>query len=88
MKIKSGLLSHKVGEQYVIVASGEAGEVFNGMLRGNATTMEILKLLEQETTQNQIVEQLYARYDVPREKLEADVCQVIEKLKTAGLLDG
>lgn len=87
MKIKSGLLSHKVGEEYVIVASGEAGSAFHGMMRGNATTMEILKLLEQDTTQEQIVEQLFARYDVPREALERDVCQTIEKIREAGLLD-
>lgn len=86
MKIKSGLLSHKVGEEYVIVASGEAGSAFHGMMRGNAT-MEILKLLEQDTTQEQIVEQLFARYDVPREALERDVCQTIEKIREAGLLD-
>ena len=65
MKIKAGLLSHKVGDQYVTVASGEAGDVFCGMLRSNETVMELLRMLEQETTEEQLVDGLFAKYDAP-----------------------
>ena len=61
MKIKVGLLSHKVGDQYVTVASGEAGDVFCGMLRSNETVMELLRMLEQETTEEQLVDGLFAK---------------------------
>lgn len=87
MKIKSGLISHQVGEQYVTVASGDAGEAFSGMLRSNSVANDILKMLECETSEEEITEQLYARYDAPREKISADVHQIIMQIREAGLLD-
>lgn len=87
MKIKSGLISHKIDAQYVTVASGDAGDVFNGMIRSNCTAIEILKMLEQDTSEAEIVSHLYERYDAPQEKIAADVHQIITKLRVAGLLD-
>ena len=87
MKIKAGLLSHKVGEQYVTVASGEAGDVFCGMLRSNETVMEMLRMLEQKTTEEQLVDGLFAKYDAPRDTIAAHVHRVLEQLRATGLLD-
>lgn len=87
MKIKAGLISHKIGEQYVTAASGEAENVFNGMLRSNDTATQILQMLEHEISEEQIVDQLYAQYDAPREAIAADVHQIIEQIRLTGLLD-
>lgn len=87
MKIKSGLISHKVDDQYITVASGDAAEVFSGMLRSNSVAAAILKMLESETSEEEITDQLYARYDAPRETIAADVHQVIMQIRKAGLLD-
>lgn len=87
MKIKSGLISHQIDGQYVTVASGEAGDVFHGMIRSNAAALDILKMLEQDTTEECVVDQLYARFDAPREVIAQDVQGIIEKLREAGLLD-
>lgn len=87
MKIKSGLISHQIGEQYITVASGDAGDVFNGMIRSNSTAIDILKMLEQDTSEEKIVDQLYTKYDVSREVIAADVHQMIAQIRGAGLLD-
>lgn len=87
MKIKTGLLSHKIGDQYVTVASGEAGDAFHGMLRSNETMMELLQMLEQDTTEDALVDGLYAQYDAPREAIAADVHRILGQLRAAGLLD-
>lgn len=87
MKIKSGLISHEIDGQYVTVASGEAGKIFNGMLRSNEVAAEILEMLEHETSEKEIVEKLYVKYDAPREVIAEDVHQILEKIRMAGLLD-
>lgn len=87
MKIKSGLISHQIDTQYITVASGDAGEVFNGMIRSNGIVVDILKMLECETSEEKIVEQLYAQYDAPQEVIAKDVHQIIERIRKAGLLD-
>lgn len=87
MKIKEGLISHKVGKTYVTVASGEAGNVFNGMLRSNGITCDILNLLEKEISEEELVDALYKQYDAPREEIAEDVHGVIEQIRAIGLLD-
>lgn len=86
MKVKKGLLSHKIGGQYVIVASGEAGDAFNGMIRSNQIAVEILNILENNHTEDEIVDMLFERYDAPRDIIAQDVHKVIEQIRTAGLL--
>ena len=87
MKIKSGLISHQVGEQYVTVTSGESGEAFNGILRSNKIVVDILSMLEQEISEEELVDQLYDRYDARREQISSDVHQIIAKIREVGLLD-
>lgn len=87
MKIKSGLISHQVGGQYVTVASGESGEAFHGMLRSNKIVVDILSMLEQEISEEELVDRLYDRYDAKKEQISADVHQIITKIREAGLLD-
>lgn len=87
MKIKSGLISHQVGEQYVTVTSEESGEAFNGILRSNKIVVDILSMLEQEISEEELVDQLYDRYDAKREQISSDVHQIIAKIREVGLLD-
>lgn len=87
MKVKNGLISHKVGENYVTVAAGDAGEVFNGMLRSNNVASDILKLLENDISEEEIVDVLFEQYDAPREEIAGDVHTVIGQIRSVGLLD-
>lgn len=77
MKVKKGLISHKIGEQYIIVASEEAGKAFNGMIRSNAIRMDILRMLETDCSEEQVVESLFSLYDAPRARIaqvEREIC--------------
>ena len=87
MRLKEGLLSHKIGDEYVTVAAGKAGEVFNGMLRSNQTASDILKMLETDTKEERIVDALFQQYSAAREEIAEDVHRIIVQLKAAGLLD-
>lgn len=87
MKIKSGLISHQVGEQYVTVTSEESGKAFNGILRSNKIVVDILSMLEQEISEEELVDQLYDRYDARREQISSDVHKIIAKIREVGLLD-
>lgn len=87
MKIKSGLISHEIDGKFVTVASGEAGDVFNGMIRSNGTAVDILKMLECETSEEELTDRLYEKYEASREVIAADVHRILEKIREAGLLD-
>ena len=37
MKLKSGIVMEKTGDEYIVVATGEAAKSFNGIIRNNKT---------------------------------------------------
>ena len=86
MRLKPGLMRHQVCGEHMAVATGEAGKVFRGMIRNNATADTLLELLMEETTEEAVVEAMYQKYDADRERIAADVHQVIQHLRQAGLL--
>ena len=68
----------------VPVENTEGG--FSGVVRVSQTGAEILKLLREETTEAAVTDALTARYQAPRETVEADVREFIQKFREKGLL--
>ncbi len=87
MKLKEGLVSHKTGDEYIVVAVGTVGRDFNGMIRNNESANFIFELLTEHTTEESIVERMSERYDAPRDVIAADVHRVLEELREADFLD-
>jgi len=87
MKLKEGFLVHQTGDEYIMVATGQASRSFNGLIRNNATANYIAELLQQETTKEEIIEKLLARYDVERAVVERDVDNLLQQFEEAGLLE-
>lgn len=87
MKLKEGFILHNVGNEHMMVATGDAGKIFNGLVRNNATANFILEQLMNETTEEQIVDAMMAKYDASREQIASDVKSVLQQVKEAGFLD-
>lgn len=87
MKLKEGFILHDVGEQHMVVAVGKAGKVFSGMIRNNASANRIFQLLMEETSEEQIVDVMFAEYDAEKEQIAKDVHEVIAQIRKEGFLD-
>lgn len=70
-------------EQLMISAGGD----FNGMVRSNSTAAEIIDMLKNETTREDIIAKMLDKYEVEEAVLSADVDKVIEKLRSIGAID-
>ncbi len=86
MKLRDGLIAHNMGDEVLIISADEA--VNQGCIRGNASAALIIRMLEKDMTEDEIVDSLLSEFDAPREVLARDVRFVTEKLSAAGLLDG
>ena len=86
MKLKKEFIAHDTGSETVIVGTGESG--FSGIVRGNRTLGEIVGLLAEETTEEQIVAEMRSRYDAPEGAIERDVSKAIAELRKIGAIDG
>lgn len=84
MKLNSTFITHNSGNEQLMIS---AGGNFNGMVRSNSTAAEIIDLLKNETTKEQIIEALLEKYEVEREVVEADVEKVISALRGIGAID-
>lgn len=87
MKLKKGLLLHEVDGEYMVVPTGKTANKFNGMIRINQTASFIIQQMMAETTVDEVVEKVLAVYEADREVVEKSVCDVIDQLRQAGLLD-
>ena len=87
MKLKSGVIINEMNGEFVAVAAGEAGKAFNGMIKMNGTAAFIAKLLQNDISEDGIVDAICAEYEVDAETARVNVRAVVEKLASAGLVD-
>ncbi len=85
MKINNGFIAHNDGEETLLVSTGTAR--FSGLVRSNPTAGFIIKCLEQETTEDEIVAKIQQNWEVSNEVARRDVRKIIEQLKTIGAID-
>ena len=78
MDLDDGLVAVPVG--------GDAYQ-FNGVLKVNETAVAILKLLEKETSEDEIVSELLKEYTGDPSQIRAFVDEYLEKLKTEGVVE-
>ena len=86
MKLSDTFLSHDDGNEKLVVSTGSAK--FCGMARGNETAGFIITCLEQETTEDEIVSKMLAKYDAPEEIIRRDVKKIISQLREIGAING
>ncbi|PLS31401.1 coenzyme PQQ synthesis protein [Bifidobacterium margollesii] len=86
MRIKDGFVLREVAGQGVVIATGEASENFHGMIRLNATGELIWKALTDGKTEDGIVAELTARFDVSESQARADVADFIRQMSDNGFL--
>ena len=85
MKLRDSFITQDIDGTQFMVAVGETS--FTGIVKSNKTAAFIVDCLREETEKAQIVDAMCAKYDAPRERIEADVETVLNKLRGIGALD-
>ena len=85
MRLRPEFVTQQIDDTQVMVAEG--GEVFNGIVRSNATAAFIVDMLSEEVSRDDIVDAMCARYDAPREVISADVDRILDTLRSIGALE-
>lgn len=84
MKLKNSFITHESGDGLLMISAGGS---FNGMVRSNSTAKDIINLLKNDITEEQIISAMLEKYDAERETVSADVKSVIASLREIGALD-
>ena len=87
MKIKRGFVLMKVGIQNVVVAVDDMADKFNGMIRLNETGEFLWKMLQEESTEEQMTIALAQECNVSEEEARPGVEAFVAKLTEAGVIE-
>ena len=87
MKLKKGYLLHESGGENLMIATGSAAAEFNGLVRSNDTAQFLLKCLQKDVSEQDLVQALLKEYDVDEATAARDVNNLVKKLKAEGFLD-
>lgn len=85
MKLKTDFITQIVDDTQFIVPIGN--NAFSGIVRSNKTGAFIVDCLKEETSKEEIIEKMLAKYDADRSIIERDVQTVIDKLTSIGALE-
>ena len=85
MKINGNFLAHEDGDTKLLVSTGASK--FSGLVRSNSTAGFIITCLEQDTTEDAIVEKMLQKWDVSEEIARRDVRKIVNQLRGIGAID-
>ncbi|WP_255882571.1 MULTISPECIES: PqqD family protein [unclassified Ruminococcus] len=85
MKLKENFVTYDSDGEQIMVSTGGG---FSGIVRSNKTAAFIVEQLKTETTQQQIVNAVLAKFEVAdKAVVEADVSKILQTLRKIGALD-
>ena len=88
MKLKDNLTIRKIGDEHMIVSeSGSSLDYTRVISLNNSAAYLVQEVQQREFTQEEWINLLIAKYNVDKERAEADVQVLIDKLKKEGLFD-
>ena len=87
MRVKEGFVLREVMGKKVIIAVGEASRTFRGMVQLNGSAAEIWEHIAAGLSKTEIVDSMLQKYDVDRQKLEADVEKSISLFLENGMIE-
>lgn len=85
MKLNSGFVTHEMGDEQIMVATG--GSSFAGLVRSNPSAAFIVDCLQEETTREAIIAKMLEKYDATEAVLAADVDKILNILRSINALD-
>lgn len=86
MKLKGKFETDVIDDDIILVSMDNA--TLQGFLRANKTAAFIIRCIEQDSSENEIVRKIVEEFHTTEDKARLGLSIVIEKLKIHGLIDG
>ena len=87
MKLNKDIMLGNIDGRDFAIATGELSKTFNGIINNNPSANFIFNLLKTEQTEDSIVQAMLEKYDAPEEVIRADVRELLDVLRKAGILE-
>lgn len=86
MRLKDDFILHNTGEDFVIIATGEATKNFNGIIKLNNMGGEIVSFLSNDISEEDIIKAIVEKYEVDYDTAKEDIKNILDSLRKAGVI--
>ena len=76
----------EIADDLMAVPINDDASDFRGVIKANGITADIIRLLENEISEEGIIAELQKEYDATKEQITESVHKVLDTLRTEGLL--
>lgn len=88
MKLKDDYIIYNPSDSELIaVATGDEAKNFDGLLRANTTAGAIIEYLQQDLSEDELVEKMVERFDATREEISEGVKEILDILREVGAIE-
>ncbi|QUC68199.1 PqqD family protein [Aristaeella hokkaidonensis] len=87
MKMKCAFEAVDMGSEVIAVPVGNGADQVHGVLKLNKTGLEIIQILEKDTTIEEIISQLTSKYDNNEDTIAEYVRDIVELLRSNNLIE-
>lgn len=84
MKLNRDFITREMGDQQLMISTADN---FNGLVRSNKTAAFIVDCLASDTTEEEIIQKMLARYNAPKDIIREDVQKILDTLRSIGALN-
>ena len=85
MKTNKDFVLRKIADEYIIVPTGKASQIFNGMITVNDVAAFIWENIDDSKDKNEIVNKVLKEFDVDEKNAREDVYGFISDLLKIGM---
>lgn len=86
MKIAKEFVLREIADEYVIVPVGATAMDFNGIITVNEVGKFLWEQLQEESTEESLVQKILEEYEVDEITAKEDVAEFLKNLKEGGIL--
>ena len=87
MRAIQSMILREIAGEHLLIPVGEAAMRIRGMITLSESGLLLWNALQNDCTEDQLVDAILAEYDVDRPTAEADVAAFLTQMRTAGILE-
>ena len=87
MRVSKDLILREVAGEYILIPVGKAALEIHGMINLSESAVLLWKKLQEDCTEEELVQALLMEYDIDCETAAADVRELIEQMQKIGVLE-
>ena len=87
MRVSKDLILREVAGEYILIPVGKAALEIHGMINLSESAVLLWKKLQEDCTEEELVQALLMEYDIDRETAAADVRELIGQMQKIGVIE-